>query len=196
MGQRDRRIDVRLQKMTAWQAECAVLRDLLLETELDEAFKWREAAYTLNGEVVAMISHRKANCGIAFFRGALLSDPEKVLEAPGPNSQASRELKFTSLAEIEASQDLIRAYVAEAIQIHRDGRKVDFKAKDELVLPEELIEVLADDAELSHAWDALTPGRKRSWILHISSAKQQKTKHARIEKGRAKIMSGKGQLER
>lgn len=196
MGQQDRRIDVLLQKMTAWQVECSFLRSILLDTELDEAFKWKQAAYTLNGEVVAMIAHRKGSCGLAFFRGALLTDPDNVLQAPGPNSQASRELKYTSLDEIKLAEPLIRAYLDEAIQIHKDGRKVEFKAKDELILPEALTETLAEDEELSLAWDALTPGRKRSWVLHISAAKQDATRHARIQKGRAKIIAGKGQSER
>lgn len=192
MGQPDRRCGVFYDKLTRWQAEGRALRALLLETPLDEAFKWRQPAYVLGAENVAMFYGVKACCGISFFRGALLANGAGMLHAPGPNSQAVRRFEFRSLAEVEANTALIRATIAEAIALHEAGEKVVFTAKEDLELPEELISRLDDDPELAEAFAALTLGRKRGYAMHIGGAKQPKTRHARIDKHRPRILAGKG----
>jgi len=196
MGQKDRRIDVLFAKAEIWIPECERLRDIMLSTTLNETFKWRGTIYTWNGENVVNFFRLKARFGIGFFRGSLLSDPDNVLVSPSKNAQADRRLMFTSLDQVNAMEPIIRTYVDEAIAIHASGKRVAFVQKDALTYPEELIDALAADPELSAAFDALTPGRQRSWVLHLENAKQSATRVNRIARGRDKIMLGKGQLER
>ncbi len=191
----DRRIDVFISKARIWQDELAALRAILLDTGLTEAFKWRQPVYTFDGANVAILWAFKDNCGLGFFKGALLSDPENLLLTPGENTRAARKLPFTSVAQIRENEAAIRAYVAEAIEIQKKGLKVDMPA-DDLAPPDELTEALAADPDLAQAFDALTPGRRRSWILHLAQAKKPETRIARIEKAAPKIQAGKGWLER
>lgn len=195
MGQADRRAGILFEKATDWVAECNFLRTLLLQSPLDEAFKWRSACYTHNNSNVAMIFRLKDSCGISFFRGALLDDPAARLKVPGPNSQSARYLKVRSLKEAQADAEVIRSFIAQAVVIHGKGQKVAFRDNTTLAQPDELIEALADDPDLAAAFDALTPGRQRSWIIHIEAAKQSATRINRIAMGRAKILAGKGQSE-
>lgn len=191
----DRRIDVFIDKARIWQDELAALRAILLDTDLTEAFKWRQPVYTFDGANVAILWAFKDNCGLGFFKGALLSDPENLLLTPGENTRAARKLPFTSVAQIRENEATIRAYVAEAIEIQKKGLKVDMPA-DDLAPPDELTEALAADPDLAQAFDALTPGRRRSWILHLAQAKKPETRIARIEKAAPKIQAGKGWNER
>lgn len=192
MGAADRRCGIYYDRLTRWQAEGRALRAILLDTPLDEAFKWRQPVYVLGGENVAIFHAMKECCGISFFRGALLNDPEGLLVAPGPNSQAARQFRFTSLDEVERHVAAIRAYVAEAIALHEAGEKVDFTAKRDLALPEELVAALDTDPAFAEAWHALTPGRQRGYVLFISGAKKSETRAGRVEKWREAILAGKG----
>jgi len=195
MGQEDRRVGVLFSKSTEWVAEANFLRSLLLDSPLVETFKWRAACYTYDQSNVAMIFRLKNACGVSFFRGALLDDPDNQLEAPGPNSQSARYFKVRSLARAKADAETLSKFVEDAVKIHAEGRRVDFHDKDELSLPAVLKDVLATDQTLRLAFDALTRGRQRSWIMHIDAAKKDATRLNRIAKGRAKILAGKGQSE-
>jgi uncharacterized protein YdeI (YjbR/CyaY-like superfamily) len=195
MGKADRRIDVFLEKAGAWREELAALRAILLDGPLDEAFKWRQPCYTFEGANVAILWGFKAFCGVGFFKGVLMKDPEGVLAAPGENSRATRVLRFTGPDEIAAGEATLRAYVQEAVAVEKAGLKVAF-AKDDLEWPEELIARLDTDPALREAFEALTPGRRRGYVLHVSQAKQPATRAARIEKWAPRILEGKGMHDR
>lgn len=182
-------------KVHTWAAELAALRAILLATELTEEMKWGSPCYTLDGGNVAMLGALRDCCSVSFFKGSLLADPEGALEAPGPNSQAARLLRFRSLAEVEARRELLGRYLAEAIALERAGAKVVFERAPE-PLPDELLERLDGDAALAEAWDALTPGRRRSYVLHIGGAKQAATRAARVERCAPMILAGRGFHER
>ncbi|WP_421765044.1 YdeI/OmpD-associated family protein [Ekhidna sp.] len=172
------------------------LRSMLLETELKEEFKWSQPCYTLNGKNVLILTAFKDYCCLAFFKGSLMRDPLKILVAPGEHSQVARQLRFNKTEEVKANHDSIKQYIQQAIDLEKAGVQIDFKEKNELVFPEELIRKWKEDPTFKKAFEALTPGRKRSWNLHFSSAKQSSTRSARIEKARPRIFEGKGWNER
>jgi uncharacterized protein YdeI (YjbR/CyaY-like superfamily) len=144
---------------------------------------------------VAILWAFKDNCGLGFFKGALLSDPGGLLVAPGENSRSAKKLPFTSAADIAAREGLIRAYVAEAIAVEEKGLKVAPPA-DDLPPPAELSVAFDADPDLASAFEALTPGRRRSWLMHFAQAKQPATRASRIAKATPRILAGKGQNER
>lgn len=172
------------------------LRSILLETELREDFKWKQPIYTLNDKNVLILTAFKDYCCLSFFKGSLMKDSEMMLVAPGEHSQAARQLRFTRTEEVLNHKDAIRSYIQQAIDLEKSGAKVDFKQKDSLEFPEELIQKMEQDAAFKKAFEALTPGRQRGWNLHFTSAKQSSTRSSRIEKSKAKIFEGKGWNER
>ena len=184
-------IDAHFADLELWADEQRLLREILGRTPLVEAWKWRQPVFTHEGANLVTIWAFASNCGLGFFKGVLLDDPEKLLVPVGQNSRSACKIEFTSADQIRAAEATIVAYVAEAIRREDAGEKVDFP-KDDLELPAELVEALAADPELAAAWDALTPGRRRGHVLHVSGAKQSKTRVARIERNRDKILAGKG----
>ncbi|MDO6732353.1 YdeI/OmpD-associated family protein [Marinovum sp. 2_MG-2023] len=195
MGNMDRRCGIWFDKATVWRAELLALREILLHGPVDEAFKWRGPVYTAHGGNIAVLWAMKHQCGLGFFKGALLDDPAQILVAPGPNSRATRMIAFTDVATIRAQADVITKYLLKAIENEAAGLRVTF-AKDDLDLPEELNAALAADPVLNDAFMALTPGRRRGYILHFAGAKQAKTRAARIEKWTPLILQGKGMHDR
>lgn len=191
----DRRVTVFIDKAERWQAELKALRAILLDTGLTESFKWRQPVYTSDGKNVAILWAFRDSCGLGFFKGALMKDPEGVMVAPGENSRSARKIPFTSVGEIARQEGLIRAYVAEAVEIQRKGLKVAPPSED-ADLPEEVEAFLHDDADLKAAWDALTPGRRRGYAIHFSGAKKAKTRVARLEKHVPRILDGLGLHDR
>ena len=179
----------------AWRAELAALRRILSATPLEETFKWRSPCYTYAGANIATVWGLKEACVLSFFKGVLLKDPEGLLTAPGENSRSVRMAKFTRLADIRAAAPVLKAYVAEAIAAEKAGLKVEFR-KDDLDYPEELVARLEADPAFDVAFHALTPGRRRGYVLHVSQAKQPSTRTARIEKHAARILAGKGLHDR
>lgn len=175
-----------------WRAEICALRELLLETELTEELKWYQPCYTLGGKNVAIIGKLKDCCVLSFFKGALLADANGVLEMPGPNSQAGRVIRFRSADDVRRLSPVIRDLLQQAIEVERSGRKVTLKSIEERELPLELEEAFASCKGLREAFDALTPGRRRYYLMHFSSAKQSATRIARIERAIPAIMEGKG----
>lgn len=192
MSQTNPKVDAYLKRNERWQAEMAALRALLLECPLVEDLKWGVPCYTLDGKNVVLIHAFKDYCALLFHKGALMKDPDCVLIQQTENVQSARQIRFTGVDEIQRMQNLIKSYVHEAIEVEKAGLKVVHNAVSEFAVPEEFGTALARDGALKAAFDALTPGRQRAYLLHFSSAKQSATRQARIEKCRPKIMEGKG----
>lgn len=179
----------------AWREELLALRAILREMPLTEEFKWYSPVYTAHGGNVAIVWGFKDYCGLGFFKGALMKDPEGVLVQQGESSRSARVMKFHGVDEIAEQEAVIRAYVAEAIANEKAGLKVDLP-KDDFDYPEELVDRLDGDPEFRAAFEGLTPGRQRGWVLHFSQPKQSKTRVSRIDKAAAKILAGKGMHDR
>ena len=178
-----------------WQKESDKLRRIVLDCDLAEEMKWGKACFTYQKKNVAIIIPLKDACALSFFKGALLKDPKHILQKIGEHTQAGRWIKFTSSKEISALQPTLRSYIYEAIQVEESGKKVPLKKASEYVVPEELQVRLNAAPELKAAFDALTPGRRKSYIFHVSGAKQAKTRAARAaraEKCVPMILSGRG----
>lgn len=184
-----------LKKSKQWKKEMAELRVIILKTKLDEEFKWRLPCYSYQGHNVVIIQPFKTYLGLMFFKGTLLKDPKKILVDNGPNSQAARRFEFRSIQEITKQASIIKAYIQEAIALEESGQKIEFKKKPDS-LPEELTTILATDVKLKKAFNSLTPGRQRAYILHFSSAKQSTTRISRIKKCIPDILAGKGMNDR
>jgi uncharacterized protein YdeI (YjbR/CyaY-like superfamily) len=144
---------------------------------------------------IAIVAAFKENATVSFFKGALLSDSDKILDKPGEHTQAARLIRFRDIKKIAELEDTLKAYVFEAIEIEKAGLKVKSKPVSEFDVPEELTKAFKLNPDLKKAFHALTPGRQKAYLLHFSSAKQSKTREARIEKWIPKIMMGKGFLE-
>lgn len=178
-----------------WGAEKRALRSILTDTPLVEALKWGQACYTFDGSNVAIIGGFSDGCRLAFFKGTLIDDPTGALILTGPNSRASKYFSFQSVDEIASRADQIRTYVTRAIEVEKSGKTVDF-AKDDLDPPQELTDRLDQDEAFRTAFEALTPGRRRGYVLHFSGAKQATTRVNRIEKHAPRILQGKGMQDR
>jgi len=176
----------------SWQEEFALLRQLAIESGLTEDLKWGHPCYTLENGNVFLIHGFKNYCAIAFFKGALMKDPEKILIQQTENVQSARQIRFTSLAEIKKMKKNIKSYMTEAIAIEKQGLKVEFKKTLELTIPADIEKALKKTPGLAVAFKKLTPGRKRAYILHFTAAKQVKTMQARVERCAPMIMKGKG----
>ncbi len=190
------RLDRYFQRTREWPEEKRKLRAILLDFPLTEELKWRQPCYTFQGANVVILSGLKHTVDLGFFKGSLLDNPHGLLIPPGPHSQASRQLRFTSVEEIEEKEPIIRATIQDAIEVERAGLRVDFRQKHELELVAELLAKMESDAEFKVAFEALTPGRQRGYNLFFGAAKQSKTRAARIEKHAARIVEGKGMHDR
>ena len=175
-----------------WQNETDKLRQIALGCNLNEELKWGKPCFTFMKKNVAIVIPLKESCAFSFFKGALLKDPKQVLERIGEHTQAGRWIKFTSLREIAAVQSTLKNYLYEAIALEESGARVDLKKPSEYPIPDELQRKLDDNAALRSAFAALTPGRRKSYIFHISSAMQAKTRAVRAEKCVPMILSGRG----
>lgn len=174
-----------------WQQETDKLRKIVLDWDLTEEIKWCKPCFTYQKKNVAIIIPLKDACALSFFKGALLKDPKHILQKIG-QAQAGRWIKFTSLKEIAAVRPVLRNYIYEAIAVEESGKKIIFKKLSEYPVPEELQARLDAAPELRAAFEALTPGRRKSFIFHVSRAKQSKTRAARAEKCVPKILNGQG----
>lgn len=195
MSESDTRIKAYFSEPKPWQEELAALRAILRGTPLTEEFKWRSPCYTFGKANVVTLWRLKNCCALAFFKGVLLKDREGILIAPGENSQSMRKVEFSNIADIAGLQTILKEYIGEAIEVEKAGLKVEFR-KDAPELPEELIDRLDEDAEFRTAFEALTPGRQRGYVLHFSQAKQAATRISRIEKCAPRILEGKGLHDR
>lgn len=195
MGKADPRIDRYFDKDRPWRAELVALRRLMLAEDVTEALKWRKPCYAAHGSNIGIIGAEKNDVALSFFKGVLFDDPAGLLKAPGPNSRSARVMKFTSTEEIDAVAQEIAGFIKQAIAVEKDGRSVDLP-EDDFDYPEALLAAFEADPELQTAFEALTPGRQRGYVLHISGAKQEATRHARIAKWRDRILAGQGMHDR
>lgn len=189
---RNPKVDEYLNKTKKWRQELSALRMILLDCQLTEALKWRAPCYTFDGKNVALLSRLKECCTLSFPKGALLKDTPGLLSKPGENTRAARVIRFTCVDEIDELETILRAYVYEAVELEKSGRKVDFNQRRELALCDELQTKFEKDPAFKAAFEALTPGRQRGYLLHFSGAKQSKTRTSRIEACEHKILAGKG----
>lgn len=178
-------------KVHRWQDELVMLRKLMLETPMQEELKWRIPCYTLQSRNIVLLAAFKEYIALSFPNGALLKDTHKLLVKPGDNSQATRQLRFTNVDQIVKNKGRISDYIEQAIKFAQDGKKVAFKTSPEPT-PKELEDKFNDSPKFKAAFESLTPGRQRAYILFISAAKQSKTRSDRIEKYTQKILDGKG----
>jgi uncharacterized protein YdeI (YjbR/CyaY-like superfamily) len=194
MSEQNSKVDAFVQRAKTWRGEIRKLRSILLDCGLDEDLKWGKPCFMFEGQNVAIIQPFKEHCSLMFFKGALLEDTHGLLRSQGENTQSALRLEFTGEADIKKA--VVKDFVKHAIAVEKAGLKVDFKAKRELELPEELIRILKKDRNLAKAFNALTPGRQRAYVLHFTSAKQSKTRTARVEKCIPRILAGKGLNDR
>jgi uncharacterized protein YdeI (YjbR/CyaY-like superfamily) len=191
MRSKNPQVDVYLRKAKKWQKEFEKLRMIILDSPLTEELKWGKPCYTFQKSNIVIIQGFKEFCALLFAKGALLKDPNRVLEKPGESTQAARRIPFTNIREIVEMEPILKAYIHEAIAAEKAGLKVDFKKNPEPI-PEELQNKLDEIPALKRAFDALTPGRQRGYILYFSAAKQSKTRESRVEKCRPQILKGQG----
>lgn len=178
-------------KVKTWLSVLEQLRAIVLDAGLTEELKWKQPCYTYNGKNVLLVTAFKNHACIAFFKGALLKDSKGLLVFAGENSQAAKQMRFTDVQDVIKLEPVIKAYIKEAVKLEDAGKKVTLKKEPEH-MPEELLQKMQDDNVFKKAFEALTPGRQRSYILHISGAKQSATRINRIEKCIPKVMKGKG----
>lgn len=183
-------------KVHKWPEELERLRKLALDCGLTEELKWGQPCYTYQNKNILIVSAFKQYAALSFFKGSLLKDTGNILTAPGENSQAGRQIRFTGVQEIVEKESVLKAYIYEAIEVEKAGLKVKFKKTSEYQMPEELTKMLEDNPAFKAAFEALTPGRQRGYILHFSQPKQSKTRVSRIEKCMPKIFEGKGWNDR
>ncbi len=180
------------EKPTKWQESYQELRELVLPFELTEELKWGCPCYTLGKTNVVLIHGFKNYCALLFMKGALMNDPEHILIQQSENVQSGRQLRFTSLDEIINLRSVISSYLKNAIEVEKSGVKVEMKKTTDYNIPEEFQLALSEMSDLKTAFDKLTPGRQRGYLLYFSAAKQAKTRTDRIEKYIPKILNGKG----
>lgn len=179
-------------KDSKWQEAYRQLRTIVLDCGLAETLKWGVPCYTYKNANVVLIHGFKNYCALLFHKGVLLKDANGILVQQTENVQSARQIRFTSVQEIAEMESTLKTYIYEAIEVEEAGLQVEFKAKDDLVYPEELIDKFDEMPDLGVAFEALTPGKQRGYILHFSGAKQSKTRVSRIEKCMPKILAGKG----
>lgn len=179
-------------KVHNWTAELAKLREIILACGLDEELKWGVPVYTFQKNNVVILSALKESCLISFPKGALLSDANEILTKPGENTQAGRVIRFTDVQQIIEKEFIIKAYIHEAVEVEKSGLKIEFKQTSDYKFPEELEKKFEENPEFRSAFFALTPGRRRGYILHFSQPKQSVTRESRIEKCLPRIFIGKG----
>ncbi|MEO8150402.1 MAG: YdeI family protein [Bacteroidia bacterium] len=175
-----------------WQEEIEKLRMIVLDCGLTEVLKWGVPCYSLQKSNIVLIHVFKEYCAILFFKGALLKDSKRILIQQTKNVQAARQIRFTNVQEIVKMKATLKAYIYEAIEVEKAGLKVPLKKTKEFTVPEEFQNKLDKNSVLKTAFNALTPGRQRGYLLYFSSAKQSKTRESRIEKSMQQILNGKG----
>ncbi|BAB05807.1 YdeI family protein [Halalkalibacterium halodurans] len=186
------KVDDFLSKAEQWKEEFKKLRSIVLDCDLNEEFKWMHPCYTFEKKNIVLIHGFKNYCALLFHKGALLKDSHGILIQQTDNVQAARQIRFTNVQEIMEMETILKAYIDEAIEIEKAGLEVNFKKNTEFSIPEELQHKFDDIPALKTAFEALTPGRQRAYILYFSKPKQSKTRQSRVEKYMQQILNGKG----
>ncbi|MGI8580899.1 MAG: YdeI/OmpD-associated family protein [Chitinophagaceae bacterium] len=186
------KVDWYFTKAKQWQKEIEKLRTIVLDCDLTEDLKWGCPCYLFEKKNIVLIHVFKKYCAVLFFKGALLKDTKAILLRQTENVQAARQLRFTNVREIVKMKTTLKAYIYEAVEVEEAGLKVYLKKTTEFAIPVEFQKKLNKTPALKKAFDALTPGRKKGYLLYFAAPKQSKTKEARIEKCMNQIMAGKG----
>ncbi|WP_153800307.1 YdeI/OmpD-associated family protein [Foetidibacter luteolus] len=186
------KVDFYFDKAKSWQKEIEQLRTIALDCGLTEELKWGCPCYTYQQSNIVLIHVFKEYCAFLFFKGALLSDANSILVQQTENVQSARQTRFTNIAEITELAPVLKAYIYEAIEVEKAGLKVTLKKTESFAVAEEFQQKLDALPALKAAFEALTPGRQRAYLLHFSSAKQSATRVSRIEKCMQQILNGKG----
>lgn len=186
------KVDFFFDKASQWQKEYEQLREIILDTGLTEELKWGCPCYSYEGSNIVLIHGFKEYCAVLFMKGALLNDPKGILIQQTENVQSARQARFRGVKEITRLKPSLKAYIYEAIEVEKAGLKVKLKKTKEYPIPEEFQKKLTKSAALRKAFEALTPGRQRGYLLYFSAAKQPKTRDSRVEKCIPLILDGKG----
>lgn len=186
------KVDFYFEEAEKWQEALEQLRKIVLECELTEELKWGVPCYTFQKSNIVLIHDFKEYCALLFMKGALLDNSNGLLIQQTENVQAARQIRFTNLREIVDNKAILKAYIYEAIEVEKAGLKVELKKTTEYNIPEEFQQKLDESTSLKTAFEALTPGRQRAYLLHFAQPKQAKTREARVEKCIPQIMDGKG----
>ncbi|HEX8017188.1 MAG TPA: YdeI/OmpD-associated family protein [Flavobacterium sp.] len=186
------KVDFYFSKNEKWQNETEKLRVIVLDCQLYEELKWGVPCYTFQENNIVLIHDFKEYCALLFFKGALLKDTDNILIQQTANVQLARQIRFTNIQEIIQQESTLKAYIYEAIEVEKAGLKFTFKKTEEFKITEEFQKKLDENPNLKTAFEALTPGRQRVYMLYFSAPKQSKTRVARIEKCTPQILNGKG----
>ena len=192
MNRMNPKVDAFLSKAKKWPEEFEKLRMIILDCQLTEELKWGFPCYTFENRNIVLIHGFKEYCALLFFKGALLKDAKGILIIQSENVQASRQIRFTNVREIVKMEAILKAYIYEVIEVEKTGLKVKYKKITEFIIPEEFQNKLDKRPALKTAFDALTPGRQRAYILYFSAPKQSKTRDSRVEKCMQQILNRKG----
>lgn len=192
MTQKTRKVDGYIRKNKQWEEELAQLREIVLDCGLTEDVKWKVPCYMFEDNNIVLMHVFKKYCALLFIKGALLKDPAGILVQQTKNTQSARQIRFTNVDEIEEMAHILKAYIQEAIEVEKAGLEVEFKETSEFDMPEEFQAKLDEDRDFKAAFEALTPGRQRGYLLYFSGAKQSKTRTSRVERYREHILEGKG----
>ena len=186
------KVEKYIEKANRWKEETKLLRQICLSCGLDEDFKWMHPCYTFKSKNIVLIHGFKDYCALLFHKGVLLKDTNNILIQQTENVQSARQIRFTSLQEVVDLIAIIKAYIFEAIEVEKAGLKVKMKKTSEFNMPEEFMKALESNSELQSAFNNLTAGRQRGYLLYFSQAKQSKTRESRIEKNVQRILDGYG----
>ena len=192
MNNTNPKVDWFFNKDQQWKEAYGKLREIILDCQLVEDLKWGQPCYMFEKRNIVLIHGFKEYCALLFFKGALLKDPKGILIQQTENVQAARQIRFTNVQEIVKMRTILKSYIYEAAEVEDSGLKVNYKKTSDFKIPEEFQTRLDSNAGLKKAFYALTPGRQRGYIFHFSSAKQSKTREARVEKYVKHILKGKG----
>ncbi|MFV8251126.1 YdeI/OmpD-associated family protein [Bdellovibrio bacteriovorus] len=196
MSSKNAKVDAFIKSEKKWKDEVQLLRQIALDSGLTEDFKWSLPCYLHGDKNIAIIQNFKDSCALMFFQGSELKDAKKLLKAPGANSQSARRFEFTSVADITKVKAAIRSYIKEAVKISESEVKTEKKPAKMPVMPAELKQALDKNKKLKAAFEKLTPGRQRLYLMHIESAKQSATRTSRVEKCIPRILQGLGLNDR
>jgi len=196
MNKKHPEVDEFLSNAKQWKEEYKQLRAICLDCDLTEDFKWMHPCYTFEGNNIVLIHGFKEYCALLFHKGVLLKDPEDILIQQTENTQSARQMRFTNVQEVVELERVIKAYIREAVEAEKSGLEVEFKKTKEYDVPEEFQQKLDEMPDLKEAFEALTPGRQRGYLLHFSGAKQSKTRTRRVERCIPQILGGKGLNDR
>jgi uncharacterized protein YdeI (YjbR/CyaY-like superfamily) len=186
------KITAYIEKNARWKAELTLLRKLMLQTGMEETVKWGAPVYTAsNSQNVLGLGGFKHHFCIWFFQGALLKDShKKLLNAQEGKTNAMLQWRFEHINEVD--EKLVLAYAKEALANAEANKKVAPIKKTAVEMPIELEEVLKSDKQLKSQFEKLTPYKQKEYKEHIGSAKQEKTRIARLEKCIPMILAGTG----